>query len=163
MTVSERLNRQTRRLRAFLALTRTDQHLLIESVLSLASIRVALGVLPYRTLVGALDYAGSRLLPRSPQPVRRVAWAVDVASRYLPGTRNCLVRALAARVLLIRCQHETRLRFGVARDCGGAVHAHAWRESGGIVVIAEASPDRFTALARPFERTGECEPPERLL
>ena len=147
MTVSGRLNRRTRRLRAFLALTPTDRHLLIESLLSLASIRVALAVLHYRTVVRVLDHAGTRLRPQSPQPVPRVAWAVDVASRCLPGTQNCLVRALAARALLTRRQRETQLRFGVARDSGGAFQAHAWLESGGMVVIGEASRHRFTALA----------------
>jgi Transglutaminase-like superfamily len=140
-----------RRLRRFLALTRSEQRLLIEATLMLGVIRVGLKLLRFPTLW--------RLLNRTPRPpiglpasgrlsLDRVAWAVTTASPYVLGSRRCLPQALAAQQLLVRRGLPARLRLGVARDDGGRVLAHAWMETDGRVVIGGSTSEleRFTPL-----------------
>lgn len=69
--------------------------------------------------------------------VDKVAWAVMVASHYIPGAR-CLAQALATQVLLERRGYTTLLRIGFTRDKGEPMSAHAWVESGGRVAIGGA-------------------------
>ena len=64
-----------------------------------------------------------------PGAARRVVWAVDVASRYIPASKNCLNRALTAKVLLARHGLSTHLRIGVRRNPEGELKAHAWVEA----------------------------------
>ena len=126
-----------KRLRKFLSLTPSDRVLLINALLLLGAIRLGLKLLPFETL--------RRLLARMAQPIRtlqeaekasvdKVAWAVMVASHYIPGAR-CLAQALATQVLLERRGYPTQLRIGFTRDKGGQMSAHAWVESKGRVAI----------------------------
>lgn len=129
-----------KRLRKFLSLTPSDRVLLINALLLLGAIRLGLKLLPLQTL--------RRLLARIAQPIRtlqevekasvdKVAWAVIVASPYIPGVR-CLAQALATQVLLERRSYPTQLRIGFTRDKGGQMSAHAWVESEGRVAIGGA-------------------------
>jgi len=126
-----------KRLRKFLSLTPSDRVLLINALLLLGAIRWGLKLLPFQTL--------RRLLARMAQPIRtlqqaekasvdKVAWAVMVASHYIPGAR-CLAQALATQVLLERRSYPTQLRIGFTRGKGGQMSAHAWVESEGRVAI----------------------------
>jgi len=126
-----------RRLRKFLSLTPSDRVLLINALLLLGAIRLGLKLLPFQRL--------RRLLERMAQPtgtlqeeelasVDKVAWAVMVASHYIPGAR-CLAQALATQVLLKRRGYPTQLRIGFIRGMGGQMSAHAWVESDGRVAI----------------------------
>jgi len=129
-----------KRLHKFLSLTPSDRVLLINALLLLGAIRLGLKLLPFQTL--------RRLLARMAQPIRRlqqaekasvdkVAWAVMVASHYIPGAR-CLAQALATQVLLERRGYPTQLRIGFTRGKGGQMSAHAWVESEGRVAIGDA-------------------------
>ena len=129
-----------KRLHKFLSLTPSDRVLLINALLLLGAIRLGLKLLPFQTL--------RRLLARMAQPIRtlqeaekasvdKVAWAVIVASHYIPGAR-CLVQALATQVLLERRSYPTQLRIGFTREKGGQMSAHAWVESEGRVAIGGA-------------------------
>jgi hypothetical protein len=129
-----------KRLHKFLTLTPSDRVLLINALLLLGAIRLGLKLLPLQTL--------RRLLARMAQPIRtlqevekasvdKVAWAVIVASHYIPGAR-CLAQALATQVLLDRRGYPTQLRIGFTRDKGGQMSAHAWVESEGQVAIGGA-------------------------
>lgn len=125
-----------RRLRKFLNLTMSDRLLLIRALFWLGAIRLGLKLLPFQTL--------RRLLARMAQPTGRlqavekpsvdnVAWAVMVASHYIPGAR-CLAQALATQVLLERRGYPTQLRIGFTRQ----MSAHAWVECEGRVAIGGA-------------------------
>jgi hypothetical protein len=81
-------------------------------------------------------------------PVVRVAWAVTVASRYVPAA-TCLTQALVTKLWLGRTGHHAIVRIGVARSEAGELLAHAWVESRGKVVIggSVSSLRRYTPLA----------------
>lgn len=76
----------------------------------------------------------------------RVTWAIAVASRYVPKA-TCLAQAQAMQVLLGRCGHPASLRIGVARSEEGRLHAHAWVESDGRIVLCNCEDlARYTPL-----------------
>jgi hypothetical protein len=139
-----------RRLRRFLALPAPERGLLLRAAILLALIRLGLWLLPFRTLrrlLARLAQVPARGRGSGSIPPERIVWAVSVASRIVPGTGTCLVRALAAQVLLVRRGHPSRLRLGVARNEKGRLEAHAWLESQGTIVIGgEESPSRFAPL-----------------
>ena len=141
--------RKISRARRFLRLPAADQALLVRSAVTLGAVRMGLWLLPHRFLRRILSAVTRREAPpRGAQaPPDRIAWAVMVASRYVPSTATCLPRALAAHVLLARSGHATQLRIGVARGADGAFEAHAWVASGEkILVGALPGPWRFVPL-----------------
>jgi hypothetical protein len=77
--------------------------------------------------------------------VQDVVWAVGLVSRTVPGA-TCLTQALAAQVLLSRHGCGSRLRIGVARAAAGGLVAHAWLESGGMVVLGGPDIGSYTPL-----------------
>jgi len=133
----------------YVRLAWSDRVLLIESVAILWVIRLGLWLLPFQALRRLL----TRLTRSTPKPrdedpdfIRRVARAMRVTGRLVPGT-TCLTQALAAQILLGQRGYHPLLRIGVAKDGGGRLEAHAWLESQGRVVIGEsANPSRFTPL-----------------
>lgn len=137
-----------RRLYKFLWLASAEQRLLIWAIVLVGAIRLGLGLLSFRTL--------HRLLARLPgghpadKPhhlsVERIGWAVAVASQVVPGSRTCLIRALAAQTLLERAGFPARFHIGVAKGEGGQLEAHAWVESQDRIVIGGGGLSRYTPL-----------------
>ncbi len=146
-----------RRLRRWLALPAAERAGLWRAFAWLALMRLGLWLLPFRTMrrllrgvavAGSAAGAGKALAPE------RVAWAVDVASRYVPAA-TCLPRALATYTLLRRQGVPATVRIGVKKGAGG-LEGHAWVEHEGRVLIGgTASPSHFQpllSLARVNER-----------
>lgn len=109
----------------FARLEHRKRGLVAPAVLWIVVSRIALRVLPFRTV--------SALLERIPWPIPRpcspedVLWALHAAARRIPGTR-CLAWALACRGLLQRAGIPSRVRIGVAKERGRRLVAHAWVE-----------------------------------
>ena len=123
-------------LRKFLAVSGRDRHLLVSAVFLLGAIRLGLWLLPFQTLnrlLQKITQLKTEVQEVNSATVDRVAWAVMVASRYIPGAL-CLAQALAAQVLLGWRGYQTDLRIGVARK-KGQLRAHAWVQSRGKIVI----------------------------
>ena len=116
-----------------LRLSQIERRLLIQSSLLLWAIRAGLALFPLQRVRRLLARLSGE---RGQAPIRQIAWAVDAASRYgSPST--CLTRALAMKALLVRHGHPATLRIGVAKEAGGTLEAHAWVESGGVVVLGQ--------------------------
>lgn len=77
--------------------------------------------------------------------ISSIAWAITVASRYIPRA-TCLVQGLATQVLLAREGIPSDLCIGVAREDPSLFEAHAWVETGGRIVIGGYRQDRYTRL-----------------
>jgi Transglutaminase-like superfamily len=138
-----------------LQLPRSERRLLVTAALLLAGIKLGLTLLPYRELRGLVDRL-ARAAPRRLAPAaspERIARAVARASRSVPGA-TCLTQALAAKVLLERHGHPTRLRVGIARTGGAMPVAHAWVESDGRVVLGGSDLTRYTPLLLEKETLG---------
>jgi len=69
--------------------------------------------------------------------IRQVAWAVEAASRRIPGA-TCLTQGMATQVILGRLGQRSELRLGVTRKPDGQLEAHAWVESQGRIVSGGA-------------------------
>lgn len=120
---------------------------LLEALAAVTVVRLGLRVLPWRVW----ERAGTGL-PRLKAPSRRaplspedIAWAVRRVSDVVPGA-TCLTQALAARVLLSRRGYASRLRIGVTRAVGERLHAHAWLESEGAIVLGGTDVTAYTPL-----------------
>jgi Transglutaminase-like superfamily len=83
---------------------------------------------------------------RDSAKIDKIAWAVAVASRYVPAA-TCLTQALAGQILLAHYGEAALLRIGVAKNEAGKLEAHAWVESRGRVVIGDSRElFRYTVL-----------------
>jgi hypothetical protein len=130
----------------FLVLPCSEQALLLQAILLELGIALGLRVFPFgllRKLLKNLTLVARTMVLQSSSP-DRVAWAVMTISRHVPGTRNCLVQALAGQVLLESTGYRTSLRFGVR--AARALEAHAWLESAGSVVIGHSRPGELSPL-----------------
>lgn len=124
-----------RAVKGFFRLPAADRRLLVRSLLLLAAARVALWVLPFQT-VRRLLARTARPTPLARTPTERITWAIGVAQRVIPSA-TCLPQALVGEALLTRAGHHFELRIGVAKTADGRLHAHAWIESDGRVVVGE--------------------------
>jgi hypothetical protein len=118
----------------------------VVALVAIVSVRVALWATSFRRLRRLVErIAPPHGMPDpTPGEADRIGWAIGSAARFVPNA-TCLPRALAAEAILRRRGHPADLRLGVTRD-GGGVHAHAWVESYGRVVVGDGDLDRFAPL-----------------
>lgn len=139
-------------------ITGSERWLLLKTWLLFWIVRPSLWLLPYR--------ASRQLCERMSRPPlgdrrdkftpQKLAWAVEVASRYIPGGEHCLTRAHVAQILLHRRGFPSHIRFGVLQDGGDELSAHSWVECMGATVIGGGDLDRYVELVPPpdsFDRT----------
>lgn len=121
----------------FLQLSWSERWLLLKSLLLVATLRMALSLLPLQKLLRTAEWAGkprSRLQGSSREPVDKITWAIRVSARRVPGA-SCLTQALASLILLGRRGYAAQLRVGVLRPEAGTLQAHAWVEIDDQVII----------------------------
>jgi hypothetical protein len=144
------------RLSKFIALAPAERRVLLQALASVTVMRLATWTMPFARVRALADRmrsnsvrAGTEILPRE-----RLAWAVNAAGNVVPAGANCLVRALAAEVMLGRYGYPAELRFGVGNSTAGGFKAHAWLESEGTVVIGDFELENHVPLAgsRPSTR-----------
>ena len=137
-----------KQLARFSNLTSSERRLLVSALFHLAAIRIGLWVFPLQQLLNRLKTlkVSETFRVWNPPPAERIAWAIRVVSRYLPGTRNCLVQSLAAQAMLARRGYASQLRIGVAKDEEGRLKAHAWVECEGKIVIGSRGVAQYTAF-----------------
>lgn len=122
----------------FFQLSLKDKWLLLETGVLLNLTRLALELLPFQTTQRILaKLRGQASSIRQIDSVDKVIWAVEVISRYSPGTTTCLPRALVTQLLLARRGYTPVLRIGVAHSETGKLEAHAWVENQGNIVIGK--------------------------
>jgi Transglutaminase-like superfamily len=117
-----------------------ERHLFFRALALLVVTRVGLRMLPFRIVRNWTEHFHNSnglhsVMDR--RSIGRVAWAVEAASRRLPGT-TCLPRAIVTYILLGRLGQTSELRLGAALKPQGSFEAHAWVEVSGRVVIGEA-------------------------
>ncbi len=114
-------------------------------------VELALRILPFTRLLTLsskmfLKQKGGLSSPLNPS-VSRLAWLVEVASRYTPVTATCLKKALVLSWLLGRRGTRAELRIGVGRDEGG-LRAHAWLDHDGKVILGHQEIERYETVLR---------------
>jgi hypothetical protein len=115
--------------RAWRRLPAGDRRILAEAAALIVGARVALALLPFRTVHRVAARAARLRSRRSLSPSReRVAWAVRAVASRVPGTA-CLAESLAAYALMSRHGHPTRFCIGVRKsESGSILDGHAWVE-----------------------------------
>jgi hypothetical protein len=103
----------------------------------------------------SFEWLRSRLLGASEPPryfdltvVRRTAWSVLAASRFVPFA-SCLTQALAGQVLLARQGVHSEIRLGVRQGQRGSLMAHAWLVCDDLVVLGgeDGAAGQFSPIA----------------
>src|SRR5882762_1074593 len=99
-----------------------------------------MSVIPFRVLLRLLRSWRERQ-PNRPAldtgRAKRALWAIRVISPHVPGI-TCLTQALAALTLLGHFGQTASLRFGIAKQEGGDLTAHAWVETEGKIVMGNS-------------------------
>ena len=129
----------------FLRLPAPQRAILLRTVFTLWSARLATWLLPFPT--GRRLLVGSRRATNPTLTRDQVGWAMRHAQRVVPQA-TCLPQALAAEALLTRGGLPADLRIGVRKDAGGKLLAHAWVESEGRIVVGDlpGGVDAYTRL-----------------
>jgi hypothetical protein len=109
--------------------------LLVGVVVAQVVIAAALRLMPFSRLWTRL--ARARDLVQSFVHAREsdVIWAIDATGARLRGISTCLVRALAAEVLLGSPGRPLRFAIGVRQGTNGTLEAHAWVARGDRVIV----------------------------
>lgn len=138
-------------LKRLLRLRAADRSLLFAALVALTATRVALWLCPVKSvnwIPRVASHIAAHRRRASGMAAAHACWAVERASRYVPGTA-CLTQALSAQLLLAWYGQEAVLRLGVARDPSGRIMGHAWLEQEGIVILGATDAMRYVPLATP--------------
>ena len=137
----------------FFALPLREQCEVAEATAYLAVAQLLL-LVPFRWLAplcGRLHPGAASALPvltdeenSSAFDVRR---ALQRATGRLPWDSSCLVRALAAQLMLRRRNLPTVLQLGVRAGPATELSAHAWLTCGEINIVGDESAAEFTPIA----------------
>ena len=123
-----------------------ERRLLLRALPLVLVVRIALWVLPWRWTMALSRRFSVARARRATGTVDEIVRAVTRAGGRVPRA-TCLTRAIAASVMLGRRGVPASIRFGVARDAGGKLIAHAWVESGERIVIGgTTSPRRYASF-----------------
>ena len=156
----------------YFQLPRHERALAIRAALAVAAVKCGLITIGFAgvrriTARAPLDNPHNQwCLTMAPRRVRalimkpssdRVAWAVQAASLRIPGSANCLVRALACEYLLGRYGYASELKIGASRSEAGEFAAHAWLESEGRVLVGNFELERYVPLSSPAAKAGGVE------
>ncbi|MGB0720797.1 MAG: lasso peptide biosynthesis B2 protein [Gammaproteobacteria bacterium] len=146
-----------RRLLTWRTLPRTARVEFLRAWWRLPLAMVLLRISPFRSVAPRI---GSVVAPDSPAPAlsdvrraREIGDAVRRAARYAPWSARCLPQAMVASWLLGRAGIACVVRFGIrtgseAVGDGFLDAAHAWVESGDLVVVGGRSSLRgYTPVA----------------
>lgn len=147
----DRAVRVVRALNRFMRLAESDRWLIVETTYYLLCAKIATWTTSTRTLLalGGLDLsvgaADSRVAILPPE-IAPAIHALDKSSRRLPFA-NCLIRALALRMLLARRDIATELHIGARKDETGQFAAHAWLTYNDIILVGgDDAPNLYREL-----------------
>jgi hypothetical protein len=151
-------------LRKLRSLNGEDRVALIPATLRLLTVRVALRILPFRTVLRWAERPVKEdQSPRhlAPGTLRRIR-ALERAGHGLFPKNPCLTQALAAHRLLRKKGQPSELRIGVRRTTERLLEAHAWVENRGEILIGERGlADGHVSFPSILPPTRPSSPPDR--
>lgn len=142
-----------RRLQQFLALSFFEKGIFFESILLLAWMRLAKGMVRFERLTRGLKQHNSKdWVSLLPMPVMNEALLIskilNQAANNTPWESACLVRALAARKMLQRRGIPGVLFLGVKKEAAdGAMEAHAWTMAGELLITGGAGHETYQVIS----------------
>ena len=137
-------------LQRYLATSPSRKFLLVEALFALAIARMAMALVPFRSIAAWLGTAGAQSAATATfdelQTAEEIGWAVGVLGRRVPWDGRCLAQALAATGMLRRRGLEGTVTFGVREGASAGFDAHAWLRMGSRVVTGGAGYQQFRAF-----------------
>jgi len=131
----------------------SEKSFVLKASIFLIFIRCAFLILPFSAVRKLLQILTpkSQHLPQGPKQRTKenIAWVVEVASRRIRFTDNCLVKALVTHALLKEEGYPSSLHIGVAKKETSLFQAHAWIESEGQIVIGAPEDDASNFIPLP--------------
>ena len=115
-------------------LSRDDRWLLLQALVAVAAAGVTVRLLSPAAVLKKVSGKAITQSRNSLQSSVRIAWAISIAARYVPGSK-CLVQAIAGRQLLAKYGFPSEIHIGVLKDSRNWLSAHAWVEAEGKTVI----------------------------
>jgi hypothetical protein len=141
------------RIAKFLQLEPPSRKLLTRTALLLWTIRISLWILPFPSLRRLLLRIRNRKPANHPPYTQQeIVWAVETASRAVVRP-TCLVRALAADILLAREGYNSTINVGMTKR-DDTLDAHAWVECDGAVLVGGFELERYKTLFTPIDWYG---------
>ena len=134
-----------------------DRLLLAEAAVALLGARLIMLLVPFRRIAPRLgETMGDSPAedPADPRGLKRIGWAVNVASKVLPWHSTCLTEAIAAKAMLKRRGVVSTLYLGLARDGQSQLEAHAWLRCGSSVLTGGGASEGYTVIASFAEPAG---------
>jgi hypothetical protein len=136
----------TKKFRHFMSIRSTDKLLLVEALCLTGIARILILTVPFHKLSSLLgkhmEESSIDLNETEYEVIKRVSWAVKVASKYTPWESKCLVQAATAQRMLKVRKISSTLYLGVKKDAQNKMEAHAWLRSG-VIIITGGYEKRF--------------------
>lgn len=123
-----------------LRLSFDDYYFLCMTVALLSSLRLSLWLFSLSKVLNILKNTSQSQKPITRSiTISKIVWAVNIATRYTPGSTKCLAKALTVQVLMSRYGYLPEFRIGVSKGETGEFKAHAWIEYQGRIVVGGLS------------------------
>ncbi len=145
------------KIRKFIRLSSAEKHMVMEALWYSARYRYLLLHKPFRTFA---DDLGQKKDPGFEMPlilgeypnekkemITRLAWIVNKVCDATPWKSECLVRAFAAKRMLLKREIPCIVYMGVAQSDDGKMLAHAWTKIESMFLTGEAGHESFTVTA----------------
>lgn len=134
----------------YLQISWSDKWLVLYVFILLAIVRSVLLLVPFRYITVYLGkhMEESPCVEGNGDFIKRVGWAIQVASKYTPWESKCLVQAITGKVLLRHRRLQNTMYLGVAKDRDNQMIAHAWLRSGNKLVTGNCNSSLFTVVAK---------------
>jgi hypothetical protein len=128
----------------FLGLSPSQKRLIVRTTLIAGSVRFALWFLPFSVVRKLASRLSGGRPHRQGLRIDRIVWAVDRASRAVPGC-NVAVRALTAHTLLKQSGIPSKLHVGIARDRRRSHAAHVWVECNNRIIVGRGESEHYVS------------------
>lgn len=113
--------------------------------------RLSVIFFPFRKLAGWMGHvereSPQEVSAHHEQSLIRIASAINAVSKYTVWNSNCFAQALCAHWILKGRQWPHTIYFGVKKDEGQGMKAHAWLRAGDRIVTGIKGHKQYTALA----------------
>lgn len=126
-----------------------DYMLFVEAWFLLHFAKLVILFMPFKKIasrMGRLQIESTHDL-QSMEKTTQIEHAVRRASRYTLYDSKCYDKALTAKALLFQIGLPATIYFGLAKEAGNQLSAHAWVRCGNKIITGKAGMDRFTIIA----------------
>ena len=123
----------------FLQLEEKKKILIIKATLLLLVVRLWLYFFSFKSIYNFIrkERKNNDLNTNNTISKTEVIWSVEATSNHLPFISTCLIKALAAYILLSNYNHQSNIKIGITKPKNNILDAHAWIESNGEIIMGK--------------------------